>query len=152
MMPNYLIIQIAGAAPPGLADELADELGVYPHIEPGSGRAVDPMAAEVVISTAAGAFFGSLVTQFGVRAADQLCQGFGRLVKLAQRVTSRESVPQAIFVEETTGVRCVLEPGAVAVPKAMQALLELDYGAYAAGATIRWHPQSSRWTADSPSR
>ena len=149
-MPKYLMIQIASLTPPGLADELADDLGVYPHIESDSGRAIDAAAVEVVISAAAGTFFGSIAQQFGTRAADQLCQGFGRLVKLARHTTSNNPAPQAIFIDEATGVRCALDPETVSDSRAMQALLTLDYSTYHPGATIRWDPQSIQWTPNPP--
>lgn len=147
-MPIDLTIQTASPAPPGLADELADDLGIYPHVESGSGRTL-AATAEVVVSVAVGAFFGSMVQQFGVRAADRLCQGFARLVNLAS-AKRKHSAARVLLIDEATGTRYALSPEVAANPKAMQALLELEHSAFPAGVTLRWDIQSMQWTATPP--
>ena len=147
-MHNDLTIQIAGTLPVGLADELADDLGTYPQIESGSGRAIGAAAAEVVVSTVAATFFTSMAQQFGVQATERLCRGFGRLVKLARGAAPKHPAAGVMLIDEATGVRFMLSPSAVGDPKAMQALAQLDHRAYCGGVTLCWDPEIRRWTVD----
>jgi hypothetical protein len=144
-MSSNLHIQVSGRVPPGLADQLADDLGVYPHLESGRGRSPGAAAAEILVSGALGAFFGSMVQQLGVHAADNLARALGRLVRSASRDHADPPV-ELMLADEATGIRYVLTGDVVANTAAMQALLDLDDSAFRHGTTLHWDADHALWS------
>ncbi len=145
-MRTYLIVQVAGEVPARLADDLADDFGIYPHVESGADRALDVAAAEVAVIGAVGAFFMSVVQQFGVRAADNLARGFGRLLRLSAGEPSGAAA-HLLLLDEATGIRYLLSADAVASTEAMQTLLAFDAKVFKPETTVHWDPVRGCWSA-----
>src|SRR6266545_8328132 len=108
-MPTTVAITLPFQAPPGLADELSEDLGVYPHIEENT-RGIDPTAAGIVVATALGLFVSGMIQQFGAEAANRLMRGFGRL----RRSTHQTNHEEIRLVDEANNVVIVLSPQAIA--------------------------------------
>lgn len=83
-MADTVTVVVPGRADPGLADDLAAELGVYPYVEEvGTVRAVDVDTVVLVVYAAVATFTEAMVQQFGVEAATRLVQVFQRLRRAA---------------------------------------------------------------------
>jgi hypothetical protein len=143
--PTTVAITLAVPAPPGLADELSEDFGVYPSVED-RARGVDPASAGVVVATAVGLFLGGMIQQFGAEAADRLMRGLGRLWRAARR-TDHDDI---WLVDEVDNIVIVLSVEAIADRRAIAALLAWERQVFQPDAELRWSPADGRWQAGAP--
>jgi hypothetical protein len=141
-MLTTVAITLPAPAPPGLADELSEDLGVYPSIED-STRGVDLAGAGVVVATALGLFVSGMIQQFGAEAANRLMRGFGRLRRAAQE-TGHHDIR---LVDEADNIVIVLSAEALTDDRAIAALLAHQRQMFQPGAELRWDPADGRWRA-----
>lgn len=145
-MSTTLTIVVPGRVDPGLADDLASELGAYPRVEgTGEDRTVDVAMAAIVVYTAVHAFLSSMVQQFGVEAATRLTRVFDRL-------RSRSTAPEqeVRLVDEANLVTFVVGESACRDRRALVGLLELERDIILPGVELRWDAAAGRWTARGP--
>jgi hypothetical protein len=134
-------------APPGLADELSEDLGVYPHIDENT-RGVDPATVGIVVATAMGVFVGGMIEEFGAQAAERLMRALGRL----QRSSNRTDPADLRLVDEENDVVIVVSPQAIADVHAMAALVAQERDVFQPGVELHWNLDSGRWHAQRPDR
>jgi hypothetical protein len=144
-MPTTVAIALPLPAPSGLADELSEDLGVYPHIEE-NARVIDPVTAGIVVSTALGVFVGGMIEEFGAEAAMRLTRALGRL----QRSTHRTSPADLRLVDEENDIVIVVSPQAIADTRAMAALVAQERDVFQPNVELRWNSHSGRWHAHRP--
>jgi hypothetical protein len=144
-MPATVAITLPCPVPPGLADELSEDLGVHPHIDH-RVRALDPTAPGIVVATALGLFVSGLVQQFGAEAANRLMRGFARLRRSADTPGQQD----LLLVDEANDVMIHLGPEAIADQRAMAALLAQERDVFQPGVQLRWNPEFARWQARFP--
>lgn len=144
-MPATVAITLPCQVPPGLADELSEDLGVHPHIDHRE-RTLDPTAPGIVVATALGLFVSGLVQQFGAEAANRLMRGFGRL----RRSAGTSGQQDLMLVDEANDVIIHLGPEAIADQRAMTALLAQERDVFRPGVQLRWNPELARWQARFP--
>jgi hypothetical protein len=139
-MPTTVAITLPAPAPPGLADELSEDLGVYPSIED-STRGVDPASAGVVVATALGLFVSGMIQQFGAEAANRLMRGFGRLRRAAHESDHHDIK----LVDEVDNIVIVVSAEAIADDRAMAALLARERQVFRPDVELHWDPAGGRW-------
>jgi hypothetical protein len=141
-MPTTVAITLPFPAAPGLADELSEDLGVYPQIE-GHARGVDPTAPGIVVATALGLFVSGMIQQFGAAAADRLMSAFGRLGPMAHRTNHRN----IRLVDEGRSIVIILSPEAIDDERAMTALIAQERDLFQPETELHWNADSGRWQA-----
>lgn len=139
-------IAIPGTAPPRLADDLADDLGIYPClVSDGEVRGGELEAVHIVIFAGTGTFIGAMLQQFGTEAANRVLRMIDRL-----RQAFPEAHPELRLVDETNQVVVMLGPEVSKDPRAITTLLALEREAFLPGVELRWDPTAGRWRARRP--
>jgi hypothetical protein len=139
-MPTTVAITMPAPAPPGLADELSEDFGVYPSIED-RARGFDLHGGAVVVSTALGLFVGGMIQQFGAEAANRLMRGLGRL----RRAASVADHDDIWLIDEADTIVIVLSAEAIADERAMAALVEHERHTFQPQVELHWDPADGRW-------
>jgi hypothetical protein len=134
-------ITLPGPAPAGLADDLADDLGVYPEIDT-TERGPDASTGYVVVGTALTMLTSGMLEQFGVEAANRLMTALARL-----RRPVAGPPHEVRLVDEANDVVVVFDEAAVKDRRAVEALLTLERDVYRRGVELRWHGEVGRWRA-----
>lgn len=136
-MPVTLSIAAPGKLPSSLADDIADDIDVYPILEERTRGASD--VATIMVTVAWTAFVGGLLQKFGADAHDRIAKALNRL---------RRAVPdehaELLLHDEATSMTFVFDAAALADERAIAALATARY-LRVPGAVFSWRVETGAW-------